>query len=161
MSLTPPYLYPQERDWTCSIACIRTILSAIINSVPKEDYIIEKYNMTPGPYYSKDIKNLGILNSYDVKYGCDNTNVIFENIINMVKDGYYIMLESMINYSHWLVFLGYYTYNTNDIEKAKLLMYDPYYNEVRLVNADEFITMWIDGDYENSRIEKDYIAIRK
>lgn len=161
VSNTPPFLYPQERDWTCSIACIRTILSAIEEEVLGEEEIVTKYNMLPGPYYSKDLKTLGILNSYDVKYGCDDKNVTFEDIIAMVKDGYYVMLECMVNYAHWFVLLGYYTHQDfTDIEKANLLLFDPYYNQVRLMNVDEFINMWMDGNYANTGVEKDYIAFK-
>ena len=78
-----------------------------------------------------------------------------------MEQGYFVMLESMINYAHWTVLLGYYPLCGNDLEKAKLLMYDPYYDEVRLVNADEFISMWRDGSYETTRIDRDFIAVKR
>ena len=58
ISNVPKIFYPQERDQTCSIACIRTILSGLIDDIPSENDIINKNNMQPGPYYSKDIKKL-------------------------------------------------------------------------------------------------------
>lgn len=155
ISQTPPKLYPQERDWTCCIACIRTLLSAGKAPILSEDDIVKKYKISPGPLYSKDIKKLNLLYKYDVKYGCDN-DITFDEIIKLMQENYFIMLESMVNYSHWMVLLGYYT-NTDDIENYKLLFFDPYYNEVRLIRTDEFINMWSDGD---SDIERDYLAIK-
>lgn len=160
VSLTPPRLYPQERDWTCAIACIRSIFSALGNDL-SEDEIIEEYSMIPGPHYSKDIKKLNILERYDVIYGCDLKDAKLDTLIDYMNDGYYIMVESMINYAHWHVLLGYYTISDfTDVEKFKFLMYDPYYNELKLVNVDEFDGMWIDGNYANTGVEKDFIAIK-
>ena len=42
-----------------------------MNNVPDEKYFVDKYELTPGPYYSKDIKRLGILDEYDAIYRCD------------------------------------------------------------------------------------------
>ena len=116
--------------------------------------------MKPGPYYSKDIKSMGMVAKYDVLYGCDNKNINMDNILEYITNGYFIMLECLYNYAHWIVLLGFYPLADN-IEKSKLLIYDPYYNEVRLLNADEFINMWIDGNYLENKIEKDFIAIRR
>jgi hypothetical protein len=32
---------------------------------------------------------------------------------------------------------------------------------VRLVLVDEFLSMWRDGNYENTRVDKDFIAVKK
>ena len=157
----PSNMYPQERDWTCVIACIRTMLSGFLKTVPTEEYLIEKHNLKPGPHYSTNIKNYHMLDEYDVLYGCDYENSNFDMILDYMEQGYFVMLESMINYAHWMVLLGYYPICGNDLEKAKLLMYDPYYDEVRLVNTSEFISMWRDGNYENTRIDRDFIAIKR
>lgn len=155
VSQVPPILYKQERDWTCAIACIRTLISAINEDVPTEEYFIEKYNLKPGPLYSNDVMNLKILEKYNVKYGCLK-DIDFNEIVNLLNEGYYIMLESMVNYSHWMVLLGYFAVS-EDIEQYKLLFFDPYYEEVRLIRADEFIGMWQDGD---GKIKHDFIAIK-
>ncbi len=161
VSNTPVKLLPQERDWTCAIGCIRTILSALDDKVLEEDEFIERYSMKPGPHYSKDIKEKKILQGYDVRYGCDTSNICIDDVIALMKEGYYVMLESMVNYAHWMVLLGYYTcYDFQDVEKHKMLFYDPYYNEIKLMNADEFLSMWIDGNYAETKVEKDFIAIR-
>lgn len=165
LSQVPPFLYPQERDWTCSIACIRTLLSGVMKNVPEEETLVEKYRLNPGPHYSKDIKEKGILQDIlkpeKIIFGCDQKNAQFSDILNYMEEGYYIMLESMVNYSHWMVLLGYYvTVDEANPEKCRLLFYDPYYNEVKLLNYDEFIGMWIDGNYKVSNVEKDFIAIR-
>jgi len=157
----PKTLYPQGTDWTCSIACIRTMLSGIMDTVPCEEEIIEKYALKPGPHYSGDIKRLGILEGYDAVYGCDHNGVDFDSILSYMKNGYYIMLESMYNYAHWYVLLGYYPLSEGNIETGSLLIYDPYYHNTRLLNTDEFICMWIDGNYAKSGIERDFIALKK
>lgn len=158
----PPKLFKQERDWTCSIACIRTLLSGIIKDVESEEFFIDNYKLIPGPHFSKDIKRLHILDKFNVVYGCDEENFDFVNLLNLLNENYFIMVESMINYSHWLVFLGYFSIKDKEnIEQHKILLYDPYYDSVRLENADEFIGMWIDGEYLNTNVKKDFIAIKK
>lgn len=156
----PRRMYPQERDWTCAVACIRTMLSGFLETVPTEDCLVEQYQLKPGPHYSANIKKYHMLDAYDAVYGCDCKNSTLDMILDYMEQGYFVMLESMINYAHWTVLLGYYPMCENDVERAKLLMYDPYYDEVRLVNADEFLSMWRDGDYENTRIDKDFIAVK-
>lgn len=161
ITCSPPILFPQERDWSCSIACIRTLLSAVSTNVEKEDFYIKKYELKPHSYYSKDIKELHMLDNYNVLYGCDK-KYNFDDILNIAQDGFYIMLESAINCGHWLVFLGYFPLkNKDNISEHKILLYDPYYDDMKLMNADEFINMWIDFNYANTKIEKDFIAIKK
>lgn len=162
LSNVPLKLYPQERDWTCSIACIRSLLSAVSAEVPDEDTLVEKYSLIPGPHFSRDIKRLNILEGYDVIYGCDHKEIDFDALMELYRKGYYVMTEGMINYSHWLVFLGYFTIGEyTDPERNRVLFFDPYYNEIRILRADEFINMWIDGNHEKSGIERDFIAIKK
>lgn len=157
----PPMLFRQERDWTCCFACIRSLLSGIEEGVDLEDNIINGYNIVPGPYYSKDIKSLGLLDKYDVQYGCDYEEATMDTLFELIKNNYYIMIECMINYAHWLVLLGYYSVNGSDnYESHKLLFYDPYYDTVRLENFDEFTAMWIDGNYSNTKVKNDFIAIK-
>ena len=156
----PKTFYRQETDWTCSIACIRTMMSGFLTQVPGEEELVQQFQLTPGPHYSKQIKERQILAAYDAIYGCDLEKPDFAQVIQLMAEGYYVMLESMYNYAHWYVLLGYYPLEDQDIEKSKLLIYDPYYNEVRLLNADEFLSMWIDGDYEHTRVKHDFIALR-
>lgn len=163
ISCTPPNLLKQERDWTCSLACIRTILSAITKNIPSEDELIAEYSLTPGPYFSKDIKDKGILNRYKIEtfYGCDKTDLNIQSIVSLLQDGYYVMVESMYNYSHWMVFIGYYCIkNRSNMEYHKVLLYDPYYDNIRLENSDEFLGMWHDGASIENHIERDIVAIR-
>ena len=166
VSNVPPVLYPQERDWTCSLACIRTLLSAVMDDVPKEGAMVQQYGMEPGPYYSKDLKKLNILqetgNLSHVIYGCDKEQIELADIVSLLEEGYYIMLESMVNYAHWMVLLGYFvTDGEENAENCRLLFYDPYYNKVKLLNYDEFCGMWIDGNYGVTGVEKDFIAIHR
>lgn len=161
LSVIPPICYPQERDWTCAFACIRSLLSAIDEDVISEDELVEKYQLTPEPYYSADIKKMGLLDEYDAVYGCDMKKITFLDILELCDKGYYIMLESMVNYSHWMVFMGYLRIsNKNNLEQNQFLFFEPYYNQMRLMIAEEFLGMWIDGDYMNSKVKKDFIAIK-
>lgn len=152
-------VFPQERDWTCSVACIRTILSGIDKKVLSEKEFINKYKLIPGPYFSKDIKKLKLLSKYEVIYGCDEKDVKFNNILKYMKNSYSIMFESMYNFSHWMVLLGCYILDRN-MEKGKMVTYDPYYDEIRLLNVDEFLSMWQDGNYQKNKVLKDFIAIK-
>lgn len=161
VSNCPPVFHRQERDWTCAFACIRTIMSCSQQRWLSEDDIIKKYRLSPKPYFSSDIKKLGILNDVKATYGCDKLDIDFSQIINYLNSGYFIMLGSLINYSHWMVLIGCYTFDDKrSSEDIKLLFYDPYYNDIRIILLDEFIGMWIDGDYANNNVEKDFIAIK-
>lgn len=161
IGMIPRKLFMQERDWTCSIACIRTLLSSLENKVPSEDYIVIQYKMKPGPYYSKDIKSLQMLDKYNAIYGCDKTiNYDINYIIDLMKNNYYVMVESMINYDHWLVVLAYINLSNNN-ENNYIILYDPYYNEIKQIRVDEFIGMWCSGEHEVNKIVNDFIAIKK
>lgn len=155
--------YKQERDWTCSIACIRTMSSKFMKEVPSEDFFVEAYELKPGPHYSKDIKTLGILDEFSVVYGCDigENEKNINTIIDLISDGYAVMMETMLNYAHWVVVLGYFIIGEpEDLEKHTMLVYDPYYDKVRLLIADEFLAMWIDGNHSDTGVVKDFIAIK-
>lgn len=157
----PCTLYVQERDWTCSIACLRSILRGTTQNVPSEEYFINTFKMSPGPHYSKDIKDLEMLKDFNLQtviFGCECQKITPNTLLHLLADGCYVMVESMINYSHWLVLLGY-TYN-EDNEGCQVISYDPYYNRVRVDIAEEFFEMWHDGDYQTSGVHHDFIAIR-
>lgn len=162
VSHIPRYMFHQHRDWTDHIACLRSILSKEVADVPKEDVIIEQLKLKPGMYYSADIYEWGLLSKFPVeaRYGCKETNVSFDDMLQLLKDDWFVMMQTMINYSHWLVLCGYYCIDENDIERNSVLYYDPYYDEVRLACADEFIEMWVDGAYVKSHVKNDFIAVR-
>lgn len=153
-------MFPQERDWTCAIACIRTLLAGTESEVPSEDSFVDTYKLAPSPYYSKDIKELNLLTGRDVIYGSDINKKNFDMILSYLEEGYGVMLESLHNYAHWMVLLGYYPLSGEDADKSKLLMFDPYFNQVRLVNTEEFTNMWIDADHNKNGIINDFIAIK-
>lgn len=156
----PKKLHRQERDWTCSIACLRTILSGVMDEVPDENYFIDTFKMAPGPYYSKDIKNREMITGCESLFSCDleSKDITIDMIGDLLQRGYYVMVESMYNYAHWYVIMGYCAVeNETNLEKHKLLIYDPYYNEVRLLNVDEFSGMWCDADNH----VKEFIAVRQ
>ena len=160
-TINPSRLFRQERDWSCAFACIRTLLSVNHSDIANEDSFIKKYSLTPKAYFSRDIKKLGILNENDAIFGCDiSEEITFDYIIKLIQKGYGVMLESMINYSHWMVLLACYPLNGSNKEECSLVFFDPYYNEIRIMRLDEFETVWLDGDHESNGIKKDFIAIK-
>ncbi len=158
VTCAPKHLYYQKKDWTCCFASIATLLSSVAEEDLSEEFFTS--TLTPGPYFSKDIKALQVLDAYDVIYGCDYDGYHFDNILQLAQDGYYIMLESLYNYSHWYVLLGYYPLEDKNIEKATILVYDPYYDQTKLLNVDEFIGMWVDASYYKNNVKNDFIAIK-
>lgn len=157
----PNRLYKQERDWTCAFACIRTMLSAF-GEEKEESWYVDEYKLVPGPHFSKDIKRLGILDGYDVIFGCDETEKSIDKILEYSQQGYYIMLESMYNFAHWMVFVGYFPVRGDtNIEEHKMLFFDPYMDSMRLLSAEEFDGMWLDGNHRDNGVYHDFIAIKK
>ena len=160
VSNTPPRLYRQERDWTCSIACIRTLLSGRVTEVASENEFIEKFELVPGPHYVDEMIEKQMLAPARVVK--TNRNFAKEKIglpllARLLVEKYYVMAECMYNYAHWVVVLGYFAVrNAEDTEEHRILIYDPYYDQVRLVIADEFLTMWCDP----AGHEKEFVAIR-
>lgn len=161
VGMIPKRLFYQERDWTCSITCIRNILW-YLEICESEDYYIETFNMKPGPYYSKDIKRLGILENHNTVYGCDLIDIDYDikTIYELLSDNYYVMVESMICFDHWCNLLAYITNNSFDREKQYLLLYDPYYSQLKMISVDEFESVWLSGQHEKNNIFKDFIAIK-
>lgn len=145
----------QHRDWTCSVACLRTILCTNMS----EDYMIDMLGLQPGPHYSKDMKQtVNIFGHYQFDFGCDcdgDTQTRFAKLLTMLGIGWSVMIETIHNGGHWLILLGYYPVGTT-IADCNLLLWDPYLGETRLENAEEVISMWSDGNSVN-----DYIAVKR
>lgn len=159
-SNTPPQLFRQERDWTCSIACIRTLLSGRTPNVPSENDYIEKYELKAGPHYVDEILEKQMLvpaRIIKTHKNYQEPEIGLPLLLKLLDEKYYIMAECMYNYAHWVVVLGYFAVrNREDTEEHQILLYDPYYDQVRLVIADEFLTMWCDPEGH----KKEFIAIR-
>lgn len=82
-------------------------------------------------------------------------------VIDLISDGYDVMMETMLNYAHWVVVIGYFIIEEPvDLGKHTVLVYEPYYDKVRLLIADEFLAMWIDGDHKDTSVVKDFIAFK-
>lgn len=152
-------MFPQERDWTCSIASIRTLLSnKDTRQVPTEDFFISNFHLEKGPYNSKQILDKGILEKYSYKVAClepiPENNQLY-HLTELMKK-YNVMVECLINYAHWIVLLGY--IKLGDAEQDQFIYYDPYYHRVNTIVADELISMWFDI---SGKMHRDYIAIAK
>lgn len=150
-------VFAQERDWTCSIACLRTLLSST-GTPPAEDDIVKDNDVIAGPKNSAAIKSWKLADSKDVIYGCDKPfkDGLASNLTELMKD-YNVMVECMINYAHWIVLLSY--VDLGDLEQDIITYYDPYYNRVNTIIADEFLSMWY--DVSDNPLHHDYVAIRK
>lgn len=150
----------QERDWTCSIGCLRTLLSASMDIVPSEEELIKNYDVNIGPQNSKDIHDWGLkeLENTDVLYGFKNPigERCLEDLTRLLQT-YNVMVECMLYNAHWLVVLGYIQLGSPDDDK--IILYDPYYNDVRILHGAEFIDMWFDTAVEP--LHRDYVAIKK
>mgnify|MGYP000472401369 FL=1 len=152
--------YEQEHDWTCSIACFRTIT----RTMKSETDLINELHMKPGPYYSdffyEHYKNN---EKYVMKFGCNDTMssidaaAKFARLCVLLRDGYSIMLESSYNIAHWMVLVGYLP-KGEDVSDCEVLLWDPYLGKYRIENHDEFLAMWY-GDNE-SKVKGDYIAVK-
>ena len=152
-------VFPQERDWTCSVASIRTLLSGSKNcDIPTEDWFVSTYKLEKGPYNSKQILDKGLVSSYDYKLGCTEPilegNQLFK--LTQLMKTHNVMIECLINYAHWIVLLGYVKLGT--IEQDKFIYYDPYYHRIQTIIADELMSMWYDI---SGTMHRDYIAIAK
>ncbi len=150
---TPPRLFAQERDWTCAVACIRTLVSGLTPHVMSEDDYIKEYNLIKGPHYVPELLAKGMLTpareiKTDTDYAKEDLNL--KLLCRLLQEKYFIMAESLLNYDHWVVILGYYaTRDKEDTEEHSVLIFDPYYDKVRLMIAEEFETMWCspEGNY--------------
>lgn len=160
--------YRQECDWTCSIACLRTIA----RTTKSGKSIIDQLGMKPGAYYSdffyekyKDDKR------YDMLFGCNDTidtvngttdwnkaKAKFTYLCILLREGYSVMVESIYNISHWMVLIGYLPKGTEFCD-CEVLLWDPYLGKYRVENLEEFISMWYNGDNVNG-VKGDYIAVR-
>lgn len=107
----PKMLYKQQRDWTCSIAFIRTLISDLISDVADEDYFINQYKLKPSPYYTKDIREIGILEQYCNKIiysaDLDQEEISLYSLQQLLRENYFIMAECLYNVAHWIVIMGY------------------------------------------------------
>lgn len=152
-------VFNQERDWTCSVACFRTLIHALYGNVKSEDFFVKNYNIIMGPQNSKDISNWGYaFREGIVTYGCyDKLDKDVAGNLTRILRTHNVMVECMLNYAHWLVILGY--IQLGSLEDDIIILYDPYYNEIRKLRADEFFSMWY--DVAENPIHRDYVAIRK
>jgi hypothetical protein len=157
----PSSLFRQERDWTCSVACVRTLLSGVGERVPSENAFIKKYHLVAGDHFVEEIIEKQMFPQYlKIKTYADfpQEELNLELLCKLLNENYFIMAETIINGDHWVVVLGYYAVrDKKNPEEHQILIYDPYYDAVRLVIADEFETMWCSPKGKS----REFIAISK
>lgn len=163
----PSDLLPQERDWTCAVACVRTLMSGLV-VVPSETLIVTNNNLTPGPQYSKDIKSwcgggCPLLDhpELEVRYGCDDPDrdVLDESDVwAWLRDGYRVAINWMMSFDHWCVVMGYFPHGSPS--QHEVLFYDPYYDDIRKAHAPDLGVMWRSGNRAHD-LRHDYILVRE
>ena len=155
---TPPNLYPQEIDWSCAFACLRSITSGII-ALPADSQIITGLRLLPGPVYSDTIKAAGLLDrpELNARYGCDEA-IDVQALYDMLRDGWRLMVNWMYSYDHWTV-LTEYIPETSDPDHHMMTHWDPYCGELFRIRQGHFSAMWLSGGNETH--QKDFIAVRQ
>lgn len=147
------FCYRQKRDWTCSIACLRTICShKDFLNISEEDVLKKIPSIKPGPQWSSNIKSWGLLPE-DTIYGCERT-IELEGLLELLRT-HNVMMESKYSGGHWLAILSY---HVNGHNEAKVELYDPWKDAIRIESAAEVIYMWHDS---NNPHYHDFVAIPK
>lgn len=153
--------YPQETDWTCSLACLRTLLSGSRYTVPSEELLVQLLNKQPGPVSSNDLlksKIFTLIDREDVQLAYDKPITYdYANELISLLETHNIMIACTLNGGHWLSVLGY--VSLGSIEEDQIILYDPYYHSTRMFRADEIFSMWT-GSFPDS-LDGDYIAIKR
>lgn len=157
----PPKLYRQERDWTCSIACLRSVFSKFGEPI-SENEIIDKYSLVPGPQYSADLIGSGLLDAYVYETTDKEGDTASElnRVYSLLSEGATVMVETCKSFDHWLVMLAYFPNECNYTEDHDILFWDPYYNETLLMRASEFCDEWLSGYWSKNGVVHDFIAIK-
>lgn len=138
----------QERDWTCSAACVRTLASGLCG-VPSEDVLVAGAHLEPGPQYSGGIMRwpgLRELKDVEWRFGeADPESAVLDSsdVWAWLRDGWRVMANWMMSYDHWCVFFSYIPFGSD--EEDLMFFFDPYYGDVRSVRASDFDVMWKSG----------------
>ena len=143
---TPVDFYRQERDWTCSIACIRTAISYKNNRIT-EDEILKQENLKMGGQKIRDMKNWQCLKGLDILTYQEKKLEGIKDLYELLLDNYIVICETSYNWWHYVVAYGYLT--TKDkikIDEQLVQFYDPYYDEHKLMRAELFEQMWFDQE---------------
>lgn len=153
-------VHKQERDWTCGIASLVTLLSGKTAVDYTEERILHNCDIRMGPLCSRILieilqkMEIPVEYRYGAEHSVDDKPISF--IVKLMKD-YDIALETCLNGGHWIVLLSYTA--LGHPEKDIITFYDPYYDTVRTMSAEEIISMWIPT--MDGLLCHDYIAIRK
>ena len=150
--------YPQERDWTCGLACLRTLLNATYRKktpLSEEELVArdKERGAVPGPRTASDLKNL--LKAFQLdEYLFTPEDFEIKDIYDCFT-AHLIAVESRLHGGHWLVIMS--------ISKGKgsdyIELYDPYYDKILSFTLSQFYALWMDDKLlSNSR---EFIAVRR
>lgn len=151
-------LYSQERDWTCGIACLRTLLNATHRkSTPmsENEMVVreQEYNKTPGPRTAKDLKDLAEMFKL-CKYILTKRDFSIDDITLYFKD-YLIAVESKLHGGRWFVVTSIIVGSRTDC----IQLYDPYYDMMLSFSLNQFYALWEDDKLLKGY--REFIAVRR
>lgn len=153
------HTFRQQRDWTCGIACMRCLLAGKVAQLPTEDEIIERASLKPGPRNSLQLGDvydkLGLGISY--KNGNEPQRGHIAPWITDLMRSHDIAIECAINGAHWITLMAY--IGRGHVAEDTVVYYDPYFDEVRLIRAEELFSMWMAT--EKGLLDRDYFAIQR
>ncbi len=157
VACVPPVLYGQDLDWTCALACLRSICSGILE-FPSDADVVRRFGLRPGPIYSGWVKSSGILSVTGVEaaYGCDFPDAGIPDLWRYLRDGWRVMVNWMYSFDHWTVLMAYMALG-DDPDYHDMLHWDPYCGEQLHVKEGHFSVMWKSGGTPN---EHDFVAVR-
>ena len=145
---TPVEFYKQERDWTCSIAVVRSAISCYNNKIT-EDEILAQENLKMGGQKIDNMKNWKILKEAGEGILTQQEKKVegIKGLYDLLLDNYVVICETTYNWWHFVLAYGYLTtHNKDKIDEQMVLFYDPYYDEHLLMRAELFEQMWFNQD---------------
>lgn len=135
VSEIPKNLYVQERDWTCAIACFRSIVDSDI----AEPNFIQQNSIMRGPHYTTEMKTKEWPHpNFEVKYAEGDVSDLDPSVVwQHLYEHWRVMLETDLNGGHWMIVLALVpTQNSWDA-----VVWDPYYGRARVFDLPELLCM--------------------
>ena len=141
---TIPTLYQQEHNWSCAVACLRTICGIETD----ENSLIDRLGIIPGPHYSKEImQRHWVPDRLLACYGALSQPLVdISDLWELMRNGYRVMAACDFLGGHWVVLLAIIP-TPSDWD---LVYWDPYFACTRVCKLEEFAPIW-----------RDFIAVRK
>ena len=161
----------QTTDFSCGAAVTLMILKYFGYNQQTQQSLIKKLDIrsinnkrSDNTYGCKTIDIVKYLtkNNIAVKYNTNNKNLLFKNVIqfrefviNNIKIGNPILVESLFDGGHWNIIYGY------DNNRNRLLISDPIYSYVT-ASIYDFFNVWYDKNLISTNIVyQQFILVEK